>query len=286
MADGNLITQVLLPLSLAFIMFTVGLELTAADFKRVVTEPKAFAIGVLSQVLLLPAVAFALVLAFDLSPALAVGTMIIAACPGGVTSNLMTYLGRADTALSVTLTASVSLLSVVTIPVIVGGSVVYFLDVESAPDLSVAKTVLGVFLITTVPVLIGLGVNRRFPQFAARFDRVGRVLASVLFIVIIAGAVLSERDNIVAYFAEAGAAMIALNLIMLTLAALVSRGAGLGKPQRIANTLECGLQNGTLGIFVALSLLESREMMVPSAIYSLIMFPSALGYMLWARRNP
>jgi BASS family bile acid:Na+ symporter len=286
MVDGNMITQVLLPLSLAFIMFTVGLELTAADFKRVVTKPKAFLIGAVSQVLLLPTVAFSLVLLFDLNPPLAVGVMIIAACPGGVTSNLMTYLGRADTALSVTLTASLSLLSVITIPVIVGGSVVYFFDVDSAPDLSVGQTVLGVFLITTVPVVIGLGVNRRFPQFAARFDRVGRGLASVLFVVIIAGAVLSERENIAAYFAQVGWAMLVLNLIMLTLAALVSRIAGLGKPQRIANTLECGLQNGTLGIFVALSLLESREMMVPSAIYSLIMFPSAVGYMLWARRNP
>jgi BASS family bile acid:Na+ symporter len=286
MADGNMITQVLLPLSLAFIMFTVGLELSVADFKRVVTEPKAFTIGVVSQVLLLPMVAFGLVLLFDLSPELAVGVMIIAACPGGVTSNLMTYLGRADTALSVTLTASVSVLSVMTIPLIVGGSVVYFFEVDSAPELSVAQTVIGVFLITTVPVLIGIGVNRRFPRFAARFDRVGRVLASVLFVVIIAGAVLSERENIAAYFAQVGWAMIALNLVMLALAALISRGVGLGKPQRIANTLECGLQNGTLGIFVALSLLESREMMVPSAIYSLIMFPSAVGYMLWARRNP
>ncbi|MCR9256704.1 MAG: bile acid:sodium symporter family protein [Alphaproteobacteria bacterium] len=285
MEDGNLISQVFLPISLAFIMFTVGIELTVADFRRIAVQPRAFAVGVVSQVVVLPLVALGLILLFDVNAVLAVGVMIIAACPGGVTSNLMTYLVRADTALSVSLTALVSLLSVVTIPVIVGGAVVFFIEAEEAPDLSVARTVVGIFLITTVPVILGMAVNRFFPVFARKFDRIGRVAATVLFIAIIAGAIFSGRENIVTYFVQVGGVLVALNIVMLALAALLSRTAGLGRDQRVANTLECGLQNGTLGIFVALSLLGSEEMMIPSAVYSLIMFPSAIAYMVWARRT-
>lgn len=285
MADGNLITQVFLPLSLAFIMFTVGLELTVADFKRVATQPKGFAVGAVSQILILPAVAVALVSSIDMTPALAVGVMIIAACPGGVTSNLLTYIARADTALSVSLTALISLLSVITLPAIVGFSIVHFMDASDAPEFSVVRTVLGVFVITTVPVAIGMAVARFAPSFAARFDRVGRKIATVLFVVIIAGAILSERENVVTYFVQAGPVMLALNIIMLVIAAAIARLAALGPGERTAITLECGLQNGTLAIFVALSLLENREMMIPGAIYSLIMFPTAVAYVILVMRR-
>lgn len=260
-------------------MFSVGLELTLADFTRVAKQPKDFAIGVLSQVILLPLIAFTLVSLWPMDPALAVGIMIIAACPGGVTSNLMTYLARADTALSVSLTAIISLASVLTLPIVVGFSIVHFMDASEAPDLSIGRTVSGVFLITTVPVIIGMLMNRFAPRVAVRLEKVSRILASVLFVVIIAGAIYSERENVVDYFQQAGPATLLLNLIMMALAAGIARFVGLGGRQRVAITLECGLQNGTLAIFVALSLIGSREMMIPGAIYSLIMFPTAIIYL-------
>lgn len=285
MDESNLIAQVLLPLSLAFIMFTVGLELSLDDFRRVILRPKAFLIGAACQVLLLPAVAFALVSGVGMAPALAVGVMILAACPGGVTSNLLTYLARADTALSVSLTAVISILSVVTLPIVVGLSLVYFMDAEQAPDIAVARTVAGVFAITTIPVMLGMAVNRFAPRVAARIDRIGRPAASILFVVIIAGAILSERENIASYFLQAGPVTLALNIAMLALAVGIARLAGLEAPQRTAIGLECGLQNGTLAIFVALTLLGSREMMIPGAIYSLIMFATATAYLLLIRRR-
>jgi BASS family bile acid:Na+ symporter len=287
MESGNVITQVFLPVSLAFIMFSVGLELAAKDFKRVAVQPKDFLIGALSQVVLLPLVAFLLLSIWRIDPALAVGVMIIAACPGGVTSNLMTYLARGDTALSVSLTAVISLLAIVTLPLIVGLSISHFMDAATAPDLSIGATVGGVFAITAVPVIIGMTVNHFAPAFARKFERIARIVASLLFVVIIAGAIFAERDNIVGYFLQAGPVTLALNLTMMALALAIARVAGLGARQRTAITLECGLQNGTLAVFVAATLIGSREMMVPGAIYSLLMFPTALAYLfLVMRRRP
>jgi BASS family bile acid:Na+ symporter len=287
MESGNVITQVFLPVSLAFVMFSVGLELAAKDFKRVAVQPKDFLIGALSQVVLLPLVAFLLLSIWRIDPALAVGVMIIAACPGGVTSNLMTYLARGDTALSVSLTAVISLLAIVTLPLIVGLSISHFMDAATAPDLSIGATVGGVFAITAVPVIIGMTVNHFAPAFARKFERIARIVASLLFVVIIAGAIFAERDNIVGYFLQAGPVTLALNLTMMALALAIARVAGLGARQRTAITLECGLQNGTLAVFVAATLIGSREMMVPGAIYSLLMFPTALAYLfLVMRRRP
>jgi len=279
MENGNVITQIFLPLSLAFIMFSVGLELAIKDFKRVAVQPKDFFIGALSQVALLPLVAFGLLSFWTIEPALAVGVMIIAACPGGVTSNLMTYLARGDTALSVSMTAIISLLAVVTLPFIVSFSIVHFMDAATAPELSIGKTVLGVFAITTVPVIIGMVVKRYAPVFAQKFERIARIIASVLFVVIIAGAILAEKANVVDYFRQAGPVTLSLNLIMMALALTIARMSRLGAPQQTAITLECGLQNGTLAIFVALTLIGSTTMMIPGAIYSLLMFPTALAYL-------
>lgn len=279
METGNAITQIFLPLSLAFIMFSVGLELAIEDFKRVAVQPKDFMVGAFSQIIVLPLVAFALLSFWSIDPALAVGVMIIAACPGGVTSNLMTYLARGDTALSVSLTATISLLAVVTLPLIVSFSIAHFMDAATAPELSIGKTVVGIFAITTVPVMIGMTVNRYAPAFARKFERTTRIIASVLFVVIIAGAIFSERTNVVDYFKQAGPVTLSLNLIMMALAMSIARMGRLGIRQQTAITLECGLQNGTLAIFVAVTLIGSKAMMVPGAIYSLLMFPTALLYL-------
>ncbi len=285
MQDANLITQVFLPLSLAFIMFSVGLELTLEDFKRVVVQPRDFIVGAISQIVALPLVAFIILSIWPMDPVLAVGVMIIAACPGGVTSNLMTYLARGDTALSVSLTAVISVLAVITLPFIVSFSITYFMDAATAPDLPIAKTIAGVFVITTVPVIIGMVVNKLKPVFARRFERVARLMASVLFVLIVLGAIASERDNIVEYFVQAGPQTLGLNIFMMVIAASLARFASMGEKQRIAITLECGLQNGTLAIFVAATLIGNKAMMVPGGIYSLIMFATAIVYLMLLRRN-
>ncbi|MBL6932589.1 MAG: bile acid:sodium symporter family protein [Rhodospirillales bacterium] len=285
MENGNAITQIFLPLSLAFIMFSVGLELAIEDFKRVAIQPRDFIVGAISQMILLPLVAFALLSVWSIEPALAVGVMIIAACPGGVTSNLMTYLARGDTALSVSLTAIISLLAVVTLPLIVSFSIFHFMDAATAPELSIGKTVIGVFAITTVPVVIGMVVNRYAPVFARKFERIARIIASVLFVVIIVGAILAERANVVDYFRQAGPVTLALNLIMMALALFMAKIGQLGERQKTAITLECGLQNGTLAIFVAVTLIGSKTMMVPGAIYSLLMFPTAIAYLFVVMRR-
>lgn len=285
MESGNALTQIFLPVSLAFIMFSVGLELTFEDFKRVAVQPKDFIVGAISQILVLPFVAFGLLSIWSLDPALAVGVMIIAACPGGVTSNLMTYMARGDTALSVSLTAVISLLAVLTLPLIVSFSIMHFMDSSNAPDLSIVNTVLGVFAITTVPVILGMGVKLKSPAFAEKFERIARIIASVLFVVIIVGAILAERNNIVDYFRQAGPLMVSLNIIMMILAISLAKIAGLGARQKIAITFECGLQNGTLAIFVAATLIGSKAMMIPGAIYSLVMFPTAILYLFTVTRR-
>jgi len=285
MENGNAITQIFLPLSLAFIMFSVGLELAVEDFKRVAIQPRGFIIGAFSQVILLPVVAFALLSFWTIEPALAVGVMIIAACPGGVTSNLLTYLARGDTALSVSLTAIVSLMAVVTLPLIVGFSILYFMDAATAPALSINNTIISVFTITTIPVIIGMVANRYAPAFARKFERIARIMASILFVVIIIGAIVTERANIVDYFKQAGPVTLSLNWIMMALALSITRVARLGDRQKTAITLECGLQNGTLAIFVAATLIGSKTMMVPGAIYSLLMFPTAIAYVFIAKKR-
>ena len=279
MENGTVITQIFLPLSLAFIMFSVGLELVVKDFKRVFVKPRGFIVGAFSQVILLPIVAFTLLSFWSIEPALAVGVMIIAACPGGITSNLMTYLARGDTALSVSLTAIISLLAVFTLPLIVSFSISHFMDAETAPALSISNTVIGIFAITSVPVIIGMMANHYAPAFARKFEKNARIIASALFIVIIISALAAERANIIDYFKQAGPVTLSLNWIMMALALFIARLGRCGDQQKVAIALECGLQNGTLAIFVAATLIGSKTMMVPGAIYSLLMFPTAIAYL-------
>ena len=280
MENGNVLTQIFLPLSLAFIMFSVGMELTIKDFKRVAVQPKAFFLGAFSQIMLLPLVAFGLLFFWPIDPALSVGVMIIAACPGGVTSNLITYLARGDTALSVSLTAILSLLAVIVLPMIVSFSIVHFMEAATAPILSIENAIIGIFAITTVPVIIGMGIHYYYSAFAGKFEGIARFIASILFVAIIAAAIFAERDNVINYFKQAGPVMLALNLVMMALAISIAKLGRLGIPQQTAITFECGLQNGTLAIFVAVTLIGSQTMMVPGAIYSLLMFPTALAYLL------
>ena len=281
----GVVTDVVLPVVLAFIMFSLGMGLTFEDFARVATRPKDFLIGTVSQVILLPVVAFILISIWPLSPELALGVMIIAAAPGGVTSNLLTSYARGDVALSVSLTAIISLVSVITIPLVVAMSYAHLFAAEEHGDISVAGTAISVFVIVTVPVLVGL-ILRRFAKRTTRsIEPWSRRISAVLFVLVLAGAIYQERDNIVAYFADAGLVTLVLNVVMMALAYSIASIFASGRPQKIAISIECGLQNGTLAIAVAVLLFGMGPMVIPAAVYSLIMFATSLLFIAFLRRS-
>lgn len=285
----DIITQVILPLILAFIMFSMGLDLSILDFKRVVKFPKAFMIGALLQIVSLPIIAILITKAWitsgNVDPALAVGMIIIAACPGGVTSNLYTHLAKGDTALSISLTAVISILSVVTIPFIVNYGYGMFMGAEQGSPLPVAKTIFGIFCITTVPVIIGMTVNSTAPVFATKIEPGCKMAATLFFIVIIIAAVVKKFDILAESFASVGTLTLLLNIIAIAVAIIVSKIAGLNRPQGIAIAFECGLQNGTLAIMIAVTFLKNEIMMIPGGIYSLLMFATGGIYLFILRHH-
>ena len=280
----GIVTDVVLPIALAFIMLSLGLGLTVGDFARVAKQPRDFLVGAVAQVVLLPAVAFGLVSIWPLAPELALGVMIIAAAPGGVTSNLLTAFGRGDVALSISLTAIVSLLSIVTIPLIVVFSYTHLVGGD-AGDVSVAKTALGVFLIVTLPVLIGLAVRRWAEGFATRVHPTARRISALLFVLVLAAAIYQEHENALEYMGQAGPVTAVLNVVMMALAYLLARFLATGPRQRISISIECGVQNGTLAIAVSTLLFGGGLTVVPAATYSLIMFGSALIFIALLRRG-
>ena len=235
----GIVTDVILPLALAFIMFALGLGLTLDDFARVARRPRDFITGAVCQIVLLPVVAFALVSVWSLPPELALGVMIIAVAPGGVTSNILTAFARGDVALSISLTAVISLLSVVTIPLIVAFAYGQLIG-EGAGDVSVTRTAIRVFLIVTVPVVLGLSVRRFVEGFAIRFEPVARLVSAALFVLVLAGAIFQERANIVEYFTQAGLVTLVLNVAMMALAYLIARAFASAHPRLVrAHSPKC-----------------------------------------------
>lgn len=280
------VTDVVLPLALAFIMLALGLGLTFDDFVRVVRRPRDFAVGAVSQILVLPTIAFLLASLWPMAPELALGLMIIAAAPGGVTSNLLTAFARGDVALSISLTAVISLLSVITIPFVVVFAYGHFIGEQAMQDITVADTAISVFLIVTIPVLVGLLVRRFAEGFALRVEPSARTVSAVLFVLVLAGAIYQERNNLASYYAQAGLATLALNVIMMVTAYLLARWFATGAKQRTAIAMECGLQNGTLAIAIAVLLFGGGLATVPATTYSLTMFVTALIYVALLRRRP
>lgn len=278
-------TEILLPLALAAIMASLGLGLTVADFRRVVAQPRDFWAGMASQMLLLPLVAFVIAAVWAPAPALAVGLMIIAAAPGGVTSNLLTRYAGGDVALSVTLTAVTSLLAMVSVPLVVWLALAWFAGAAAAAELSMARIALSMFGIVAVPVALGMALCAARPDLAARIEPVAGRVSAVLFVVVVAAAIWVERANIATYFAAAGITALVLNLGMMAIAFWGARLIGCARPQRIALSLECGLQNGTLAIAVVAALGLDAAHAVPAAIYSLLMFGTALGFVALVRRG-
>jgi bile acid:Na+ symporter, BASS family len=286
----NVLTQVILPLILAFMMFTMGVTLVLDDFRRVAKFPKAFFLGSFLQLISLPVLAFLLASAWlnagYIRPEFAVGLIIIAACPGGVTSNLMTHISKGDTALSISLTAIISLISVLTIPLIVNLGLSRFLSDSESAQLPLGTTVVGIFAITTVPVILGMITNAKFPQWCQQNEPwLAKAAGALLFLLIVA-AMAKDWKLLQVNFAAVGPLTLSLNMVTMAMAYGVSRLVRLNRPQSVAITFECGLQNGALGIFVSLTLLKSTQMMMPCAIYSLLMMVTGTILMLvFAKQN-
>jgi len=280
----NIVTDVILPLALAFIMFALGLGLTGADFLRVAKQPRDFFVGTFSQIILLPIIAFILVKLFSVSPELAIGVMIIAAAPGGVTSNILTSFARGDVALSISLTAIISLLSVITVPFIILTSLTLIEDSSLDLNISLTNMAISMFLIVTVPVIIGM-IFRKFASNASmKFEPIAKKVSAVLFVIVLLGAILAEKNNIISYFAQAGLITLTLNVVMMIVAYYVAQLLASGTKQKKCITIECGLQNGTLAIFVATSIFGGGMYVIPAATYSLIMFLTSLIFIYFVRK--
>jgi len=281
----SIVTDIFLPLALAFIMFALGLGLTGLDFLRVIKQPKDFLVGAISQIILLPVIAFILISIWPISPELAIGVMIIAAAPGGVTSNILTSFAKGDVALSVSLTAIISLLCVVTVPFIIVTSL-SLLSIDSlTQNISLTSMVISMFLIVTVPVIIGMIFRKFASNLALKFEPVAKKISMVLFIIVLLGAILAEKDNIVSYFADAGLVTLILNVLMMIVAFSVAQLLGTGNSQKKSIAIECGLQNGTLAIFVGTTLFGGGAYIIPAATYSLIMFVTSLIFVFIVRKT-
>jgi len=281
----NIVTDVILPLALAFIMFVLGLGLTGSDFLRVIKQPRDFFVGAFSQIILLPIIAFVLVKVWPIAPELAIGVMIIAAAPGGVTSNLLTSFAKGDVALSISLTAIISLVSVITIPFIVLTSVGLLSNTNVIEDISLIAMSRDIFLIVTVPVILGMLLRKFVSGIALKFEPIAKKISTILFVLVLLGAIAAERENVVSYFAQAGLITLVLNVIMMVVAFYLAQLLGSKAEQKKCITIECGLQNGTLAIFVATSIFGGGMYVIPAATYSLIMFATSLIFVYLVRKT-
>jgi len=284
-AHMNIVTDVILPLALAFIMFVLGLGLTGSDFLRVVKQPRDFFVGAFSQIILLPIIAFMLVKIWPIAPELAIGVMIIAAAPGGVTSNLLTSFAKGDVALSISLTAIISLLCVITIPFIVLTSVGLLNDSNITQDISLFSMSRDMFLIVTMPVILGMLIRRFASGVTLKFEPIAKKISIVLFVLVLLGAIAAERENVISYFAQAGLITFVLNVVMMVVGYYVAKLLASGMKQKKCITIECGLQNGTLAIFVATSIFGGGMYVIPAATYSLIMFATSLIFVYLVRKT-
>ena len=281
----NIVTDVILPLALAFIMFALGLGLTGSDFIRVLKQPRDFFVGAFSQIIVLPIIAFIIIKLWPVSPELAIGVMIIAAAPGGVTSNLLTSFAKGDVALSISLTAIISLLCIFTIPFIILTSAKFLGQSNITENISLLSMSRDMFLIVTVPVLLGMLLKRFVSGFASKFEPLAKKISAVLFVVVLLGAIMAEKENITYYFVQAGLITLVLNVIMMVLAYYIAQMLATGSAQKKCITIECGLQNGTLAIFVATSIFGGGIYVIPAATYSLIMFGTSLIFVYLVRKT-
>ncbi len=283
--EQSLVTSLFLPLALGIIMLGMGMTLVIDDFKRVILLPKAAITGICCQMLLLPALGFGLAILFKLPPELAVGLILLSLCPGGATSNIVSHLARADLALSVTLTAISSVVTIFTIPIFLNIALFRFMGGEQAIQLPVLATIAQIFMVTVLPVACGMFLARKLPRLTQKALPAVNWVSASFFVLILLLAILKERANLLSYFQQAGMAALCLNASGMALGYFVGRALGLAIRQRLTIAIETGIQNGTLAIGIALSpiILNNSQMAIPAAIYSLLMFVTA-GVVIFASR--
>jgi len=275
----------LLPLALALIMFYLGLTLRVNDFRQVLQRPRALLAGLAGQLLMVPLLGWLVAWTSGLDPVMAVGLMVLAACPGGVSSGLLTHLARGDVALSISLTAITSIAAVLTLPLVVDASMSFFVVSGLGIEFPLAGMVRSIFLLTTVPVLLGMLLRVWQPQRVARIEPVLGRIATLLFVLIVLSTFWDQRQVLLDHLPTIGPASILLNLLVLLGAWLLGRQTGLTRRDRISVVTECGLQNSALGIYVCLELLHSPTMSVPSVVYALLMNAGALAFVFLMRRQ-
>ena len=277
------IAKQIAPIALAIIMFGLGLGLTPKDFKRVIIFPRDFIIGFFGQVILLPIIALLLIQIIPMPLEIALGVMVIAAAPGGVTSNILTKFANGDVALSVTLTAVVSLISVITVPLIIYNSA-EFLGIEIIKEISMLLIALKMFYIVTIPVILGMIVRALMTDFIVSKTLLVQRLSVILFLIIFISIWVEEWDKIISFITRAGLVAFILNITMIFIGYYMAKYLASGIEQRKCISLECGLQNGTLAVFVATQLFDEIVFMVPTAAYALIMFVTSIIFVLIVRK--
>ena len=266
------VSAIILASALAIIMLGMGLSLVADDFKRILVYPKAILVGLTNQIILLPLIGFLLAIAFPIKPEISIGIMILAACPGGPTSNLIAHLAKGDTALSVTLTSLSSFITILTIPFIINFALKYFAEEGTIVRLNVPETILRIFLIIVVPVTIGMIIRKYKEGFAIRMGKPVRTASGIVLGLIIIGIVLKEKANFVSYFQQAGIVALLLNVSTMVIGYYSARLFRIVDKRALSISIESGIQNGTLAITIAVVLLHSTTYAIAPAVYSLIMF--------------
>ena len=288
--ESNVIIDVVLPLSLAFIMFSLGLGLTTSDFGLVFTEPKAFAIGITNQMLVLPIIGFSVATIVGLSGEMAVGLMILACCPGGVTSNILTKLAKGDTALSISYTAVVSVVTVISLPLIIGFSMDHFMG-EAAPDIDILSLGVTMFMLTALPVTVGMLMRRYSPDRTDKIEPRASKLAAGLFVIIVIAAIVSEFDTLMDNLGTLGPAVIILNVVMLGIGWSSASVFGLNEQRATTVAIESGIQNASVGITVGGLILAPTAgatlstLSLPSGVYGVLMYLVIAPFLFWRRNS-
>ena len=282
--ESSVLTTSLLPVALGIVMLGLGLSLTIADFARVLRFPKAVLVGLFAQTVVLVAIAYLLARLADLPPELAVGMMLLAASPGGATANIYSHLAHGDVALNITLTAVNSLLALATLPLIVDASLAHFLGQDQYVPPPTRKIV-EVAAIIVVPVVLGMALRAGLPRLAAALERPIRVFAVLVLAAVIVAAIVAEWERLPGFIAAVGAVCLAFNLLSMAIGYGLPRVLALPRGQAIAISMEIGIHNGTLAIFIALNVLQNAAMSVPAAVYSIIMFVTASVFTAWLNRS-
>ena len=273
------------PIALALIMLGLGMSLTINDFVRVIKNPNDFMIGLLCQLIILPIVAYLLLMIINLPIELAVGVMLIAAAPGGVTSNVLTKFCDGDVALSISLTAIISLISIISVPFIIFSSMDLLNFDYDSKNISMTSIALKMFFVVTVPVILGMAIRRLATDFIINNSKLIQKVSIILFIIVFAAIWIEEWDNVLSFITRAGTIALCLNLIMMTIGFYVAKFFTSGLPQQKCISLECGLQNGTLAAFVGTQLFDKIVFIVPAAAYALVMMTTSIIFVLILRKQ-